>query len=113
MVQRTVTEWLIDQVNPSMIGKSDIASPDCRRVAYVARAGKKHYVAVDGQEQRQYDMIENGSLVFSPDSQWVGYVVRGDKKWFVVVDGQRQKKWAFPIPSQTSCPSFSFRECLQ
>jgi len=88
MVQRIVSERLIDPGNPSMIGNSIIVSPDCRRVAYVARAGKNNVAVVDGKEQKQYDKIEKGSPVFSPDSQRVAYVARADGKQFVVVDGQ-------------------------
>ncbi len=50
MLERTVSERPIDQGHPSMIGTSVIVSPDCRRVAYVPRMGKKELVVVDGQE---------------------------------------------------------------
>ncbi len=44
MVERTVSERQIHQGNPSMIRKSVIASPDCRRLSYVTRAGGKRFV---------------------------------------------------------------------
>jgi hypothetical protein len=50
-------------------------------------------VVVDGQEQKQYDRIEGGSLVFSPDSMRVAYVARAGKNHLVVVDGQEQKQY--------------------
>jgi len=100
MVERIVSERLIDRGHPSMIGRSVIVSPDSRRVAYVAREGKKWFVVVDGQEQKQYDRIEAPSLVFSPDGQRVAYVARAVKKRFVVVDGQEQKQYdRIEVPS--------------
>ncbi len=70
-----------------MIGNSVIVSPDCRRVAYVACAGGKQFVAVDGQEAKRYDRLEEQSLIFSPDSQRLAYVAGVGEKWVVVVDG--------------------------
>ena len=87
MVERIVSERLIDQGHPSMIGGTVLVSPDCRRVAYVARGGRKRFVVVDGQEQRQYDRVETGSLGFSPDGQRVAYVALTGKR-YVAVDGQ-------------------------
>ena len=46
MVERTVSERLVDKGHPSMIGSSVVVSPDCQRVAYVARVGKKQVVVV-------------------------------------------------------------------
>ncbi len=68
MVKRTVSERLIDPRHPSMVGKSVIASPDSRRVAYLARAGKQRVAVLDGRKIRPYDRIEKHSLIFSPDS---------------------------------------------
>ena len=93
MVERIVSEQLIDQGHPSMIGKSVIVSPDCRRVAYVARADKKQFVVADGLEEKQYDRIEELSLMFGLDGQRVAYVARADKKQFVVADGLEQKQY--------------------
>jgi len=87
------SERLIDQGHPSMIRKSIIVSPDCRRLAYVARVGKKYVVVIDGKEERQYDRIEGESLTFSPDSQRAAYVARDAKKRFVVVDGREEKRY--------------------
>ena len=101
MEERTVSEQLIDQGHPSLIGKSVIVSPDCQRVAYVARVGKKRFVVVDGQEQEQYDLIEVPSPVFSPDSQRLAYDVQikyevdMSDTWegFVVVDGEKGENY--------------------
>ena len=106
MVQRTVSERLIDQGHRSMIIETVTESPDSRRVAYVARAGgnlytvttglgivAERFVVVDGQKQKQYGRIHTGSLLFSHDSQRLAYVARAGKKWFVVVDGQEQKQY--------------------
>ena len=49
MVERTDSERLIDQGHRSRVTESVIASPDCRRLAYVVRASWKEFVVVDGQ----------------------------------------------------------------
>ena len=46
MVERIVSERLIDRGHPSMIGRSVIVSPDSRRVAYMAREGKKRFLLI-------------------------------------------------------------------
>ena len=109
MIERTASEQLIDQGRPSMIGETVNASADCRRVAYVARAGMKQVVVVDGQEWKHYDKIEKRSLVFSPDSQRVAYVARVwawvlgfipvGERHVVVIDGQEGSKYDGIIPS--------------
>ena len=64
-----------------MIKGSVVVSPDRRRLAYVARAGKNRIVTVDWNEQNHYGRIEKGSLVFSLDSQRLAYASRtGTKK---------------------------------
>ncbi|HJN87071.1 MAG TPA: WD40 repeat domain-containing protein [Dehalococcoidia bacterium] len=95
MVERTVSERLIDQGHPSMMGKSVIVSPDCRRVAYMVEpvTVSSCFVVVDGQEGKHYDGVEKGSLVFSPNSQRVAYVARAGKKRFAVVDGQEENQY--------------------
>ena len=50
-----------------------IFSPDSKRLAYVAAAGKKQFVVVDGKQGKQYDEI--GRIIFdSPDS--LHYIAR-------------------------------------
>ena len=88
MVDRTVSELLIDQGHPSRIGKSVIISPDCTRVAYVARAGRKQLVVVDGREANYYDAVERRSLSFCSDSKRLAFVARAEKRRFVVVIGR-------------------------
>ena len=92
MVERTVSERHIGEAHPSLVKNSVNTSPNCRRLAFVARVGKKQFVVVDGQEQKQYDRIERGSLVFSPDSRRLAYRARAGGKRFVVVDGEDQKQ---------------------
>jgi hypothetical protein len=80
MITRTASERLIYQGRPSTIRASALASPDCRRVAYVAGKGRriavlggKRFVIVDGEERKHFGRIEKRSLVFSPDSRRVAY----------------------------------------
>ncbi len=76
-----------------------IFSPDSQRVAYVAGAGGKWVVVVDGKEGKQYDRIglDSHSLIFSPDSRRVAYIAKvGDtwfNNWFVVADGTEGKRY--------------------
>jgi len=93
MVDRTVSELLIDQGHPSRIGESVIISPDCTRVAYVARAGRKQLVVVDGREANYYDAVERRSLIFCSDSKRLAFVARAEKRRFVVVNGREQKRF--------------------
>ncbi|MBI2304525.1 MAG: hypothetical protein HYU86_07235 [Chloroflexi bacterium] len=58
------------------IEKSFKVSPDSRRVAYAARAGKKLFVVLDGKEEKPYDGIGTMGWFDSPDSlhylAWTG-----------------------------------------
>jgi len=91
---RMVSEKFITQIDfSSLIPESFKASPDGRRVAYVAKAGNKMFVVVDGKEEKRYDGIGKGSLIFSPDSKRVAYVAKSADKWFVVVDGKEEKEY--------------------
>jgi hypothetical protein len=63
-------------------------------VAYGAGVDNKWLVVVDGKEQKYYDLILQGTLIFSPDSQRVTYGAKGgNRNWFVVVDGNEGKKY--------------------
>ena len=48
-----------------------VVSPDSKRVAYLARRGRKWFVVLDGVEGKEYDEIGEGSLICSPDSKRV------------------------------------------
>jgi len=50
-------------------------------------------VVVDGKEEKQYDSIGGGTLIFSPDSKRVAYGATIGNKWFVVVDGKEEKQY--------------------
>lgn len=83
----------------SRIQESFKVSPDGKRVAYIANAGDRQFVVVDGKEERQYDGIGEGTLIFSPDSRRVAYVAIAGNKQFVVVDGKEEKQYdAIGIP---------------
>jgi len=68
-------------------------SPDNKRVAYRAYASGKYFVVVDGKDEKRYDGIANGSLVFSPDSRRLSYLANLGDKYFVVVDGKEGKRY--------------------
>ena len=95
----TATERVLGKVDlSSWMEQTVAASPDATRVAYVARAGEKQFVIVDGQKGKRYDEIGEGrigplSITFSPDSKRVAYVARSGGRWFVVVDGQEGKRY--------------------
>ncbi|MBU1262291.1 hypothetical protein KJ640_05010, partial [bacterium] len=61
---RKVSERLIAQIDfSSLIGGTFKVSPGSKRVAYAAKVGKKWFVDVDGEEEKQYDGIGAGTLI--------------------------------------------------
>ena len=89
---RMISESVVTQIDFSTcIQASFSASPDSKRVAYVAKAGDKWFAVVDGKEGKQYDRI--GDPKFSPDSKLVAYVAKAGDKWFAVVDGKEGKQY--------------------
>jgi len=73
--------------------ESFTVSSDSKRMAYAARVGDKWFVVADGKEEKHYDGIVQGSLIFSPDSKRVMYAARVGDKWFVVADGKEEKHY--------------------
>jgi hypothetical protein len=61
-----------------------VVSPDGSRLAcfmYVRGGwGRRYFAVVDGEEEKQYDIVAGASLKFSPDSKRVAYVARTRKK---------------------------------
>ncbi len=104
-----VSEKLILQIDDSRLLKDSlVVSPNGRRVAYVARAGARAFVVVDGKEEKHYsavgkeipyvtaegpEVLHVGTPKFSPDSRRVAYVAREGKKWFVVVNGNEENPY--------------------
>src|SRR6266511_2211790 len=78
MSRRVVSERLIGTIDFAawMGGSFFQISSDSQRVTYAARVGAKQFVVVDGNEQRHYDGILEGTLSFSPDSQRVAYAFK-------------------------------------
>jgi hypothetical protein len=88
-----ITETSLGKMKEGIIDVTLHASPDSKRVAYVAKRGEKNLVVVDGVEGKEYDGISGGALVFSPNSKRVAYrAKRGDKSFFVV-DGVEGKEY--------------------
>ena len=89
-----VSERPVAQIDfKAWIPRSFTASPDGRRVAYAAIAGRVEGVmVVDGVKGKQYGTIASPP-VFSPDSQRVAYVAGEGDKRFVVIDGQEGKRY--------------------
>ena len=92
--------WLLSMIRDACPSRPDRTaadgslikvSPDGRRVAYVVPAGDQAYVVVDGREQKRYDAILQGTLVFSPDGKRAAYGARLAGKCFVVMDGKEGK----------------------
>ena len=48
----------------TVIPRTLVISPDVRRIAYIARQDQKFCAVVDGQAERSYDGIGEGSLCF-------------------------------------------------
>ncbi len=65
----------------------DTASPDGRRVAWIATRGQKRVVVVNGQQHgTEFDKVR--WVLFSGDSQHLLYEGKRDNKWLMVVDGK-------------------------
>ena len=86
-------EVSLGKIDPGIVGKSLIVSPDGKRLAYVVQRGGKWLVVVMGVAGKEYDGIGRGSLVFSPDSKRVAYGAGRGGKWLVVVDGVEGKEY--------------------
>jgi Tol biopolymer transport system component len=69
-----------------------IFSFDGRRVAYVARAGRRCHVVLDGVESEGYLLARDGwpiaDLVFSPHSKYLAFKARVEGRTAVVVHGE-------------------------
>jgi len=81
----TVHETHLGQMDAERL--SPIASRDRRHLAYVTHRSQKQCVVVDGKADTEYDLIQEGSLIFSPDGHRVAYAARNGQTWFAVVDG--------------------------
>jgi Tol biopolymer transport system component len=64
-------------------------SPDGQKLAYVATDAKAQRVVVGEQEERTFQRIVRGSLVFSPGGR-LAYIARSGRGTFVVADGKRR-----------------------
>lgn len=90
----SVSERLVVKVDfSSWIPASFKISPDSKRVAYAVMEKGKWFVVVDGEEEKRYQYVAVGTLIFSPDSKRVAYRARMVDKWFVVVDGEEGKRY--------------------
>lgn len=102
---RDASDKLIVEINPnSWIPQSVSISPDCKRVAYFAKAGGKEFAIIDGKESKRYAKIWDNPFpnspyyhlnipLFSPDSRRIAYVAEENQKKFVVVDGIEGKPY--------------------
>ena len=79
-------EVSLGKLQPGIVGESVVASPDSKRVAYVAQRDGEWLAVVDGIAGEEYDYIGLGGF-FSPDSKRVAYAAQRGEKWLVVVDG--------------------------
>lgn len=50
-------------------------------------------MVVDGKEEKHYEKIWSGSLMFSPDSKQVVYAAKVNENWSVVLDGKMGKQY--------------------
>ena len=96
---RVVSERFIGEVHPSVIPASLKVSPDGKHVAYVVAVSRGYFqgirrlLVVDGEKERPYDDIAEGSVIFSPDSQRVAYQAIVGSWCFMVVDGKEEKQY--------------------
>ena len=69
-------EVSLGRVDPALIPGSLKASPNSKRVAYVAKHGEKWEVVVDGLEGKEYADIGKGFPIFSADSKRTAYIAK-------------------------------------
>jgi Tol biopolymer transport system component len=81
-----------------------VLSPDGNHVAYmVSLGGGKMCVIRDQAEQKAYDQVLAGTILFSPDSQRLAYTASIGGKFVTVIDGQESK----PYDGMRMTPIFS------
>ena len=70
-------------------------SPDSSRLAYVARAAivGDEMVVIDGVEQKQYEEIDESSVIFSPNSKRLAFIAEKGDLQLVVVDGEESEAY--------------------
>ena len=98
---RHIIERYIGRLGPNTSVNWVRISPNARRIAYAAKAGRKWYAVVDGKAWgRRYDAIGDeamtkptGAIHFSPDGKRIAYIARERSKWFVVLDGKEGKRY--------------------
>jgi dipeptidyl aminopeptidase/acylaminoacyl peptidase len=67
-------------------GVSDLLfSPNGKHLAAIVQSGPTELVVANGQEQRIFDRVGGGTLVFSADSTRLGYVGRANHKSYAVI----------------------------
>src|SRR5271166_6601794 len=86
-------EVSLGKIDPGIVVKSLIVSPDNKHVAYGAVRGGKQLVVVDGVAGKGYDLVGDGILVFSPDSKRVAYAAAQGGKWLAVVGRVEGKEY--------------------
>ena len=84
---RMISESVVTQIDFSTcIQASFSASPDSKRVAYVAKAGDKWFAVVDGKEGKQYDSIltlQGGGIVFDSSDRLHYLACKGNSIYLV------------------------------
>lgn len=83
-----VQDVLLGKPRAGIDGKTVVASPDGRRVAYALHRGDACSMVVGDEVGRSCDGFGAGPPVFSPDGKRVAYAAKQSDRCFVVVDGK-------------------------
>jgi hypothetical protein len=95
----TVKETSLGKLVNGMTRAVGRVSMDSRHFAYVALGDQKMFVVGDGVPRKQYDNIDEDSLVYSPDARHLAYAAQIGNKWTVVLDGKEGKQYSGKITS--------------
>jgi hypothetical protein len=76
----------------SLVEKSVLYSPDSKTLAYGAVRNGKHFVVIDGKEEKPHDKISE-KICFSPDSKRYGYATIDNGIWSMILDGKKDKEY--------------------
>jgi len=79
----------IQQVEAPDAG-TPVLSPVDEQYAYSISKADKRAVIINGQQEKVWASVNNGSIRFSPDGKHVGYTAEVDGHFRIVVDGKLQ-----------------------
>jgi Tol biopolymer transport system component len=110
--RKVVSVTQIGEMDYSSLVGFSVSSPDGRHFAYATRGADGQFVVVDGQPQKAYEGIVEGSLTWSPDSKHIAYIAQTNRRPVVVLDGIEGNPYdeidKFSIRFSPNCTGFAY-----